>query len=896
MAFNIPKTNLDKAAFIKIQEGYADQGVVESDISGAPDAWEDRLKQRAIELELLGITSENVIPAEMLAARDNKAVVTMGGDHPFLQWFGSNNGKNGLLGLYRKFGVNPYLATNTEAGYVQSPGVDPVNYMTWPQVKRLQDMGLEVSSHSNQHVQSWMGINTGVYIDYIGANAAPTVRITNSSIQTYSTELILAGAAGDAATIVLAGLTLTQLKAQVDAINGGASWRMVLNECLTGSERANSLWPVTTARNVATRPYSNAVAPGTDAGGVAYVAGESLGTNNYLLRRNRFAVAGGIWISYAPAVPKYRHVLVQLSNNNLEIFCDGVRMYAYAVTTGAATLNTVVAWINNNANIPTTEGFRAGLCEDDYTAATIASQSYIFGDERSVDFTNGATKRPTPEAPYIPMVFAGGLPQDYVRRRQFEVSVAKAAVHGVKLEGLTQPGRDLWPQLMSNWSNDCAFVRGTSLHRILWPYPQPLGATEGKFLVMANFQDTVDVANARAGEGLADAIADSRGHGVCILLHSVQPDGTSGFSLAPHPYGYENTEATLLGFLTRLKTHIDAGKVAVLTQKQHVNARPLFKKPDNLLFNPRFRCASNSVPLSLTSDQGKQIPGWRVTSNVTSGFTMVPMADGGLEISGAAASIAPYFHQEFKGVPGRRYQAGLNVEMPVWANGGAVRMYAVTERGIVPNAYKSNQDLNNWNYQARTGGTFCFDFSVPPTTGNTPPRVIGQVSETFNMSTTGTTIRLRINQDDALLSGDLSMGSSAGLTAKQVAANINTAIAADGVLGAYPELHNIARAERLGLTTDPKNVANTARVVLELPTKRGFAIDVLDGTTTGGRAKVFGGGGGNYYTGYSTDYGALTFESFPILLVIDVGWDGSVNGPAVLRLNEAWIREIENNV
>ena len=46
----------------------------------------------------------------------DKSMYVIGADHQYLQWIGFN-GKKGLSDLYAKYGIKPYIAINTDAGY-----------------------------------------------------------------------------------------------------------------------------------------------------------------------------------------------------------------------------------------------------------------------------------------------------------------------------------------------------------------------------------------------------------------------------------------------------------------------------------------------------------------------------------------------------------------------------------------------------------------------------------------------------------------------------------------------------------------------------------------------------------------------------------------------------------
>ncbi len=179
---------------------------------------------------------------------DDRAVLVIGGDHPYAQWY---NNRKGIGKAYRDRGIKPYLAVCWDQSADKTSGNGATfrdfsgspQMMTLAQALELQADGIEFVSHATRHVHFWDQVNTGIHVKYLGAAGAPTVLISTTGIT-------LTGSGGaENATLTWASYpTLSQLQAAIGAMT---NWVCYLADELDGTEASSLLIPIKAARNVA---------------------------------------------------------------------------------------------------------------------------------------------------------------------------------------------------------------------------------------------------------------------------------------------------------------------------------------------------------------------------------------------------------------------------------------------------------------------------------------------------------------------------------------------------------------------------------------------------------------------------------------------------------------------
>lgn len=656
-------------------------------------------------------------------------VLIIGGDHPYQQWLGDSS-HGGTLDIYEAHGIKPYIASNTNSEAAQNPGDD--GYLSWSALSSISSRA-ELMSHGARHLQAWTKANTGLKITYSGANATATVGCDG-------TNLVLTDSG--ATNIALASKTLTQLQAAINAVSG---WSCTLAPELVGTERATT---------------------------VLKIQGSSKNAKSPLVAR--IACGGGIIIRYTGSV--YKSTRVWKTGTALRLYGDGVCIASIGLTnTSYDTYAELVAYIN------TLTGWTAVMCDND-NSVSANSDNYISGVEATTSLLDATFL----DCNNQEVVLSAGLTNRYMIRRMMQKAKETAAANGVTFKNFAQSGGYFYKFLSDAFIAEHPIMRGNSYYKQRAPYPfQPSKA--GHFISHIGMKDTEGYTSAGRCEAIIDALADSPGWGVNLLIHLVGVDGSSGVSLLSGPAGDGKIPETYwMAMLTKIKSKIDAGAIRTLTHEEYRKQSPSIAKPGNLLFNPRLKNSGETL-VGAGNDAGYIIPGWALTAPAA--LTSLSITDDGLSLVSDNATTISMLRQDVDLSPGKSYRVRLNVdEMTISSGNGiglslqrAVNSQAMKSAALPPVIYTP--------YLSQVGGG---EFRVTIPQSDVLPAFVRGIAGPFDLSTN---YNIKVNINGKGLTADINCRGStpAATTAKEVAAAINAALAADS---RYPaEYHNCARSE-----------------------------------------------------------------------------------------------------
>lgn len=767
----------------------------------------------------LGMTKELSNISEKLPT------IVIGGDHPYKQWYGTN-GKNGMAAMYLDNGIRPYIAINVDA----VDGPDSPDMMTWKECQQLQAMGVEFVSHGQWHVDKWSRINTGLRIEYIGGNASATVQIT-------TTQLIATSAAPSADSVTVTFATDNTLAKVKTALEANGKWRVTLDAILVGDEPSTNLFAMNAARNVLTPA-----------------------TNQY------FCAGGGIELTYSGR--SYRNVFVRrTSTGSFTIFADGVTKYNLALgTTSIATLVTAINAIAGGA-------FSAKPCDNGRTE-TSSKPSYLIGDELA---TNLKTLTHL-EMSSRPVVLDAGLPMWYIHDRHFTVVKAIAAANGITLRHFAQSGGNFYSWHTTH--GQYGLYRGNNLYRQTTPMFMQRSRIKN-FVTHRTLTDTGVSPTYRPGNCLAliDAIAGydevqkNEPWVVVLLVHKLQPDGSSGYSLPTADNYYDQTEASLATMLGAIRKKVEAGLLQTATFDE-LSRMSRGQSPVNMFFNPNFKCAEASlIPAAGTQDGGFFMPGWLIVRAAT--VSAMSVADGIMTVTNSSTTATELLSQDVELVPGKTYGISAFLDVQSYTAGNGIQWSIQSLNGRFQGINTPATNFKVTGAQINQTGEIVARFTVPQPANFVPPFVISDLVEPFNLSA-NPNIRLNILSLGSIDNLNCAAGavSSAAVTAKEVAAAINAAVAANA---SYPaEYHNCARAE-------------AGRVIVQAPyigTDQGATVSILTATTTSGTAIIFGNA---TCEGRPSHHALPTSEQFVMRLALR----SSLQGTFTIRAPQ--LREIEYN-
>jgi hypothetical protein len=703
------------------------------------------------------VDSKGRLVVSGLSAKPDAALLLVGGDHPYIQWAG-----NGLTKLYEDNGIKPYLAINTDSvSNSETPG--QAGMLSWDQIKDVNKAGGEVLGHGHRHPSNWQRWNSGIRINYAGAAGTATVAITTTTLT-----LVGNGGAENVAITLSTASTLTGLKAAIDAV---PNWTCTIAAELSGNEEASNVMPIVAARNVK-----------------ASIANQF------------FCAAGGIIISVYGSETITSHV----SNNGtaFNVFVNGVLAGSFDITTaGFDTLTELVAGINTlGLNI------RAALCDNEKLQGRT---NYLLGDELSTSLVTfsyrsihrwGSVTLAADGKTYSGCRIGAGLSQEYIIRRNLSLNKSVAADNGVKLKHFAQPGG-----AASDWTfaTDTEFssYRVNGFDRALPPVWN--WVDHGNPAVRAH--QVIDSPYTLAQiNAIVDATSDTPGCIVDLLMHAVLPTGSSSYSF-PATAGlyYDQTETSWVPAVQYMGAAVSDGRLLNVTPDEVFKLRSQMHKPQNYIFNPRFRHSGEVI--TGTNTYGRAVPGWdAVISSIVTSISAVSdgiaASYGALAFTANSATIQRALTTTVPLSPGSTYEVGFDLVINSYSSGSGVRASITPMQGALP-GFPALSSLSVAAPYAKKSGKVSMFISSPGPSGPNKAIIYGKNSGPFTI-TAGVNDALSIYLDGvATVNFTLTAGSQ---TATQVATSINTAVSANASFSNLQAHWNIARAVR-------------GRVVIEAP-------------------------------------------------------------------------------
>jgi len=752
----------------------------------------------------------------------DKPVLVIGGDHTYSQWWGTN-GNNGMAQAYIDRDIRPYIAVNTDAD--SSPDT-PVISMTWEQVVALKDRGVEMIAHGHRHIMRQFRVNSGIRIRSTNGGTN-TVNITSTSV-------VLTDTPNGTTTLLFATYpTMAQLVAAINAVPGWVS--EIEDGDVFGADASAKLLPLIAARTVTA----------------------TSGTQ-------RFAICGGLTITYSGTA--YQDVRVRITQgayHNFELYCDGVRIGNF--DTGNASYNTLTKLVTAIRALAIT-GLTVWLADNGREQTGADFPSYIQGDESSwhlstqpyaFSIMSGETR--------IDMMEGGkGLTSGEILNRNYDLNKSTALANGVDLKNYAVSGYGLPPNALRGGA---AFTtwRGTVdsvVQNPLWQWSDSF--PQGFRLYWTAYLP--QYANVNRVTAVLDALADSGPAVMDLLIHKIQPDGSSQYEFIDggDPTYFDQVETNFITILDKIKELKDAGAIQTLTPDQAGRIIHKLPAPRNRIFNPRFRNSGESVKVA---DNGLVVPGWQVGFAGAS-FSSAGIADDALSFTTTSAVPTNILSQVAFLKPGKSYEMGFYVDIANGATGSGLRVIAQTLRGQIRNLNPAGNIIGG-DYHILSGFVK-MRITVPKLPDNYPGRVISKAGP-FDLSV-NKNIKLNIN-----FVGQISIDCSAGAASasavktSEVAAAINAAIIASGTY--TPEYFTCAKA--VG-----------TKVVIENPYAGAYAnytVDIAAGASADALTTVFGGVGVGM-----TEWSPSLGESMPWYVMLQSSMTGSAT------ISNPYIQEIAN--
>jgi hypothetical protein len=748
-------------------------------------------------------------------------VLLMGGDH----------GDDAYLHDFHKIaldrGLPWYLAINTGDGdtsvYGDTQTKQP-RMMTWAQIKDVEADGVELLSHgTGPHLQSWDRINTGLFIKYTGNGTAADVTIAGTYPSITLTTTVTGSSDGSAGfgALDLTSASYDTLGELVAYINTRTGWAAELDGCLTGSELSNNLLvqsalnlkPTVTiacSGNVATVTLNNhgadtvrnitisGATPSQVNGtyviqttpnentltytfGGAPFTGAATGTIASTFDRPLCA-GSGIVLRYTGTAYKRVHAVV--APTVLRILGDGVLLTSF--TLSSYTIAGLVTAING-ASI-------SGLLADRMDArkagtnATAGVQTYLHGLEASTNLVPQNMIEITGRGALLQC----GISRRYMIARRVEKTVERAKANGTNFKHFAESGSEFYPHLASALNGIVGETRGNPRELSILPYAVPMALLPQKWHPVAQLNKAGASGQNYSVQGrvtcLAQAIADSNGFMCDFLIHGITPDGSSGYTI-PTPVNTQDlNESDFVAFLDAVKAKKDAGEVAAITVDEFYKYGRCSKKPENYIFNPKFRNSGETLTglTQVTNGGGGYIvPG--VAVNTPAQVTTAQIdANNRFIISSNSASSFQFLTWECLLETGKLYELGSFIEVLGYTSGNVLMaVYAQSYWSDIKGGYNYAKESDPIY---RTGDVGMY-FTIPPMTEQNA-QVISKNSETFNVPTGTSKIKM---DGGAYITGiNLAGSTPAATTAKEVAAAINAAFAASSAYS--DEYKNVAKA------------------------------------------------------------------------------------------------------
>ena len=837
------------------------------------------------------------IPME---AHAEKAYICMGGDHPDIQYSINGDATKGLHRIPLDRGLPWYLAVNTHTGDV-IPGRNGIT-ITWDQIKSLQDQGVDIVSHGvGPHNNSWRRTSTGGYIRYTGDASTASLDISGT-FPAISMVTTLAGDQTDGSLGFNISLTdaaydtIAEVAAYINTLTG---WEFYVDPCLAGTElstnfliqAATNLKPTSTSIT-----YDNGYAVVTlaDHGAKSgdYITVTGVTPSNYnvtnfqigaivskdvfkypvsgspgtatvqgkLSFRRPISAGAGLILSYTGTA--YQNVRVEVSATIFRIYCDGVALIQYTITN--ASYNTL-AKVSAAVNAAGISGLVCELSDDRRTApneAGTASVPYMHGGENSTNLETCKSRDLTSGFVRI----NAGLPIHYINNRRVDASVEEAATHNVVFKHFASSGLQCC-RAFAPTTDRVSEVRGNPVDISTFPLAVPVSSLPAGFHHRVSVNSGYGVTADAHMTCLVDALADSPGHIIDILNHSVSVDGSSGYSLTPSVTTIDLSESQFVELCNKLAANTN--KVAAISYSELVKLRTIAQKPKNYLFNPKFKNSGESLLGSTgsTSTQAK-LPGIALTTPAH--VTAASITDGRLSITTNAATSFSPLQWEAVLEPNTPYELSCHVEFSAYTSGNMYwEIYSSANTidrifGGPLSSMTSDQQIKN--------GLVRMTFELNPPTF-VPARIKSKAGP-YNVPTG--TIKIKYGVF-AYLSINLAGATPSATTAAEVCAAFNNAMATAITAGSYTEeWRNWATLEN-------------GRVVISAPYRERVrnSETLLMSTDTGSDqiTPVFGAtlatGNGNYDSSSSA-------ERFPTKIRFKVACQGA------FTISDPILREIKN--
>lgn len=750
-----------------------------------------------------------------------KPVMILGGDHSIVQWVA---GRGGMAQMYKDAGVQPYIAVNGAAVGVCTP-------------EQLRSTGADLTNHGYVHTNTWTGnstaggANTGIVVNYTGANATGTVTISTTAV-TFNDV-----ASGNQVVTFSAAPTLAQFVTAVGALVG---WTCTLDVIQTGTEPSVNLMQIA----------STTVTKGTAA---------------------KFASAGGIHMHYFDSA--YKTVAVRKTTNRFDIFVDGVYVAAFDLTNVLYnTLAKLVAAINALSIFSTLGSlFECRVSDGIYAGST----SFVSGNELSVGLSDIAVTSIKNNPIHIQ---AGASTLDVCRRNLIK-NKEWAAANGLTLTSSMQAGNAWFADLSNATADIHSIARGNSrgspsgafipshdhngnhvphktfssrqrtafgavastdiftLGRVwtlpniqagnpvvfdgpslpaplvagTWYYPRDvvgltfkLSATLGGAVLDitsdgSGFVECAFNLASRHTKALVDAMISTAENGggswtMVGLMHKLLADGTSPYGIVSDDNYHDQTEADYYDFLSYVKVQQDAGRIETTTLADWHKTRHLKQPVQSFVFNPLFVNSGDDLTKVTTNDFGLNIPGWGFTYPANWTACSVNGAGELTFAQNSNTSVNPIY-QDLQLPPGE-YEMSFYAYIDNQSAGGGISFKLASVYGTkVMNGLFSNTTITSAEYSGGVAGigsrgdVVRTRFVVPETSW-----MSGQIWSATGPFDLSTNKNIRVNIDGIGQTADIDVSgvSPAATTVAEIAAKINTAIQGTAAYALRPEFWNAA--------------------------------------------------------------------------------------------------------
>lgn len=513
-----------------------------------------------------------------------------------------------------------------------------------------------------------------------------------------------------------------------------------------------------------------------------------------------WAFGGAFCIKYTGTV--YHNTCLTNDGTNFRLFGDGLLLLTTALS---GNLTAIIGAINGIT------GFVAAL------SGSTTNPAYINGTELGTNCPKWSG--PLWLSPMESAVEAG-LSSNYMRYRNQQKCIELAASQGFELETHAQSGGHYFEK--SARFDQFKLIRGNALNGFTIEQNKVNGFIPHTS-INSDYPATAKVT------ALIDALADSPGHLVNILIHDVEPDGSTGYELPTTSVsGFSMTETGMATLLANIKAKVDSGTI-VVKQAKDVQASCQSHPTRNMFFNPKFKNSGDSV---FNTTNGFIVPDWSIST--TSQMSAASITDGVFTFAmSGGTEVLPLY--QTKALPPGTYELAFDVEVSGYTSG--VGVFPFFGRTFGPAILGAVSGATNIKGPPIIGkGVAKMTFSIDDA-GWQPPKVISQQAGPFDLST-NKNIWLGIDGQGTIDNLDCSAGAvnPAAVTVLEVANAINAAIVAKP----YPvEYHKAAKVVNGKLIIESPNISQYY----------GNYIEIRAATTASGTATIFGSAGNHYAYG-----------------------------------------------